>query len=130
MAEKKRVVVVGARGVFGSLLVRELADSFDVVEAPRGQLDFRNAFAVACTAALHQKGRSFADETLRVCGSLLGDADPSVQKDVGWALREASKSDEKAVFDLLAKRKGTIRPRILREGSEKLTAKQRAALGL
>ena len=54
MAEKKRVVVVGARGVFGSLLVRELADTYDVVEAPRGQLDFRNAFAVACTAGPFQ----------------------------------------------------------------------------
>jgi len=54
LAEKKRVVVVGARGVFGSLLVRELADSYDVVEAPRGQLDFSNAFAVACTAGPFQ----------------------------------------------------------------------------
>jgi len=54
LAEKKRVVVVGARGVFGSLLVKELASSYDVVEAPRGQLDFSNAFAVACTAGPFQ----------------------------------------------------------------------------
>ena len=40
--------------MFGSLLVRELADAYDVVEAPRGQLDFRNAFAVACTAGPFQ----------------------------------------------------------------------------
>ncbi|MDP9190758.1 MAG: hypothetical protein M3P06_03545 [Acidobacteriota bacterium] len=53
MAEKKRVVVVGARGVFGSLLVKELG-GYDVVEAPRGAPDFRNAFAVACTAGPFQ----------------------------------------------------------------------------
>jgi hypothetical protein len=54
LAEKKRIVVVGARGVFGSLLVKELAGSYDVVEAQRGQLDFSNAFAVACTAGPFQ----------------------------------------------------------------------------
>ena len=54
MAEKKRVVVVGARGVFGSLLVKVLADSYDVVEAQRGKLHFSNAFAVVCTAGPFQ----------------------------------------------------------------------------
>lgn len=54
MAEKKRVVVVGARGVFGSLLVNELRDRYDVVEPARGQHDFRDAFAVACTAGPFQ----------------------------------------------------------------------------
>ena len=54
MAEKKRVVVVGARGVFGTLLVRELRDRYEVVEPARGQHDFRNAFAVACTAGPFQ----------------------------------------------------------------------------
>jgi hypothetical protein len=54
LAEKKRVVVVGARGVFGSLLVRELGDAYEVLQPLRGQHDFRNAFAVACTAGPFQ----------------------------------------------------------------------------
>jgi len=50
----KRVVVLGARGVFGSLLVRELADKYDVVPQGRGEFDPHNAFAVACTAGPFQ----------------------------------------------------------------------------
>ncbi|HYI12881.1 MAG TPA: hypothetical protein VEK57_27785 [Thermoanaerobaculia bacterium] len=63
MAEKKRVVVAGARGVFGSLLVRELA-GYDVVATTRETLDLRDleavrnaaagAFAFACAAGPFQ----------------------------------------------------------------------------
>jgi hypothetical protein len=63
LAEKKRVVVAGARGVFGSLLVRELA-GYDVVPATRETLDLRDidavhkaatgAFAFACAAGPFQ----------------------------------------------------------------------------
>jgi hypothetical protein len=42
MAEKRRVVVVGHRGVFGSLLVRELSRDFEVGG------DVHGAYAVAC----------------------------------------------------------------------------------
>ena len=50
----KRVVVLGARGVFGSLLVRELEGKYDVVPAGRGAT-FESAFAVACTAGPFQQ---------------------------------------------------------------------------
>ena len=49
----KRVVVLGARGVFGSLLVRELS-RYEVVAQGRGELDPRGAYAVACTAGPFQ----------------------------------------------------------------------------
>jgi hypothetical protein len=70
MAEKKRVVVAGARGVFGSLLCAELEDAFDVVRTSRTPapgfvpLDVndvsavasavRGAFAFACAAGPFQ----------------------------------------------------------------------------
>jgi hypothetical protein len=55
MAAKKRVVVIGARGVFGTLLVRELAPHYEIVEVNRGMtFDPRGAFAVACTAGPFQ----------------------------------------------------------------------------
>jgi hypothetical protein len=54
LAEKKRIVIVGARGVFGSLLVNELRDAYEVIEPRRGEHDFRNAFAVVCTAGPFQ----------------------------------------------------------------------------
>lgn len=54
MAEKRRVVVVGARGVFGSLLAAELERDYDVVAGTRGDLDFRGAWAVACAAGPFQ----------------------------------------------------------------------------
>jgi hypothetical protein len=44
---KKRIVVAGARGVFGSLLVEELRDAYDVVPTTRETLDLRDAHAVA-----------------------------------------------------------------------------------
>jgi hypothetical protein len=49
-AEKKRVVVAGARGVFGSLLVTELADSYDVIATTRETLDLRDVAAVGHAA--------------------------------------------------------------------------------
>lgn len=50
----KRVVVLGARGVFGSLVVRELEAKYEVVPAGRGEYDPRGAFAIACTAGPFQ----------------------------------------------------------------------------
>jgi len=55
VAQKKRIVVVGARGVFGTHLVNELRDRYDVVAASRDGPDFREAFAVACTAGPFQQ---------------------------------------------------------------------------
>jgi hypothetical protein len=55
MAAKRRVVVVGPRGVFGSLLVRELSSDFEVIEGTRDRLDFRGAWAVACAAGPFQQ---------------------------------------------------------------------------
>ena len=49
-AEKRRVVVAGARGVFGSLLVDELRDAYDVVPTTRDTLDLRDVAAVAHAA--------------------------------------------------------------------------------
>ncbi|HVE70013.1 MAG TPA: hypothetical protein VNI54_01495 [Thermoanaerobaculia bacterium] len=63
-AKKRRVVVAGARGVFGSLLVDELRDAYDVVPTTRDTLDLndvdavaraaRDAFAFACCAGPFQ----------------------------------------------------------------------------
>jgi len=52
----KRIVVLGARGVFGSLLVRELTDKYEVIPMGRdwSGARFQRAFAVACTAGPFQ----------------------------------------------------------------------------
>ncbi len=69
MAEKKRIVVVGARGVFGTHLVNELRERYDIVCPPRGALDFRGAFAVACTAGpFQQLDRGMVREAVK-CGA-------------------------------------------------------------
>lgn len=80
MAAKRRVVVIGARGVFGSLLVRELANDFDVVAATRGNLDFRGAYAVACAAGpFQQLDRGMVREAVEAGAHWLDIAD-----DAGW----------------------------------------------
>jgi 3-methyladenine DNA glycosylase AlkD len=56
------------------------------------------------------------------------DAHPMVQKVVAWALREATKSDETAVFDFLKHWKNKASRKILREGPQKLSANLKAAL--
>ena len=50
MAAKRTVVVAGARGVFGSLLVEELREAYDVVPATREILDLSDLDAVAAFA--------------------------------------------------------------------------------
>ena len=50
MAAKKRVVVAGSRGVFGSLLVQELADAYEVIPTTRQTLDLRDVDAVGRAA--------------------------------------------------------------------------------
>ena len=50
MAAKKRIVIAGAGGVFGSLLCRELEADYDVVATTRATLDLRNPEAVANAA--------------------------------------------------------------------------------
>lgn len=65
MAAKRRVVVAGARGVFGSLIVEELRDAYDVVPTTREILDLSdldavaafalNAYAFVCAAGPFQK---------------------------------------------------------------------------
>ena len=51
-----------------------------------------------------------------------------IEKALGWALREASKSDAAAVASFLAEWKGKASRRVLREGSEKLDESTRAVL--
>lgn len=91
---------------------------------------WRRRFAVATTTVLNQKGRSDAKTTLNICERVIADDDKSVQKAVGWALREACKSDAAAVFALLRKHQSAMPRAILRESAQKLTAPQRVALGL
>lgn len=65
MAAKKRIVVAGSRGVFGTHLLAALGDPYDVVATTRETLDLRDldavaraargAFAFACTAGPFQQ---------------------------------------------------------------------------
>ncbi len=91
---------------------------------------WRRRFAVATTTVLNQKGRSDATMALNICERVITDDDKSVQKAVGWALREACKSDATAVFSLLKKHQSVMPRPLLRESAQKLSAPQRAALGL
>jgi 3-methyladenine DNA glycosylase AlkD len=56
------------------------------------------------------------------------DAEPVVQKAVGWALREATRSGENVVFAFLKNWKDNADPRIFREGSQKLSSDLKSAL--
>lgn len=89
---------------------------------------WRRRAAVASTTALNQKGRRLTGPTLQICRHVMAERDAGVKKAVGWALREATKSDPEAIYRFLLEWKSTAAPRILNEGSQKLTAGQRKAI--
>jgi|GEM_PF-1236670 len=113
----------------GALLVdenpRRVADLVDWTGSPN---PWRRRFTVATAAALNQKGRSNVDATLQICAQLLQDDAPMVRKTVGWALREACKKEPRAVFGFLYEKRNEAERSILREGSQKLPAEQRALI--
>jgi 3-methyladenine DNA glycosylase AlkD len=77
---------------------------------------------------LNQKGRSYPEETFRVCEPLLADPEPMVQKAVSWTIREVCKKNEPAAFEFLHQNKHKTHPRILREASKKLSSQHQAVL--
>jgi 3-methyladenine DNA glycosylase AlkD len=119
-----------AMNIAAPLASRAPALVLELVKWTRSDNPWRRRFAVACSAALNQRGRSLAAETLKVCAGLLDEKDAGVRKAVGWALREACKSDQLAVFDLLHENRTQMSRTILREGAQKLSSQQRADLGL
>lgn len=104
---------------------RRVADLVDWTRSPN---PWRRRFTVATAAALNQKGRSNVAATLQVCSHLLQDDTPTVRKAVGWALREASEKEPRAVFGFLYEQRAVTERSILREGSEKLPPEQRALI--
>lgn len=124
-----------AMGVAGEMVGRatgpqRAAWAGDLVAWAAAADPWRRRVAVATTTVLNQKGRSDASTALRVCAVVVADSDKSVRKAVGWALREACKSDAGAVFAWLSERKDTMPRTVLRESAAKLPASQRKLLGL
>jgi 3-methyladenine DNA glycosylase AlkD len=73
--------------------------------------------AIIATAALNQKDRENAAPTLKICVHVMTEKDAGVKKVMGWALREATKIDPKAVCDFLISRRAEAKRRIPNEGS-------------
>lgn len=117
-----------AMGVACPVLAKDLSLLKDVRGWVKSRNRWRRRFALATVAALNQKGRSHAGETLEICDGALKEEEPIVQKAVEWALREACKSDERAVFDFLSSRKDRIHPKILRGALPKLAPAHQTAL--
>jgi 3-methyladenine DNA glycosylase AlkD len=79
--------------------------------------------ALVCTVALNNRtrgGRGDVPRTLEVCRMLLADRDDMVVKAMSWALRELSKRDRTAAADFLARHRGELAPRVVRELTNKL----------
>jgi 3-methyladenine DNA glycosylase AlkD len=79
--------------------------------------------ALVCTVALNNRargGRGDTARTLAVCELLVRDRDDMVVKAMSWALRELSKRDPDAASDFLARYRGALAPRVVRELTNKL----------
>lgn len=117
-----------AMNVAGELVAIDLRITNELVIWARSENKWRRRFAVATVTVLNQKGRRHIKETLAVCDPLMTDAEPVVQKAVAWALREATRSDESAVFNFLKSWKENANPKIFREGSQKLPGNLKSIL--
>lgn len=117
-----------AMSVGAALVAKDLSLVDELVAWTSSGNLWRRRFTVATAAALNHKGRRLSDEALRICQPLLGDSETMVRKAVGWALREASKHDADAVYQLLLANKTRAHRSVLREGSAKLRPKQRETL--
>lgn len=124
-----------AMGVAGEMLGRAVPQQKeawlrDLEKWTRSPNPWRRRFAVVTTTVLNQRGRSDSRATLRICECVIADGDKSVQKGMAWALREACKSDPAAVFALLKQHRTTMSRLVMRQSAAKLTASQRATLGV
>ena|SRR5215213_113533 len=92
--------------VAGEVVARDLRLAKDLVIWASSDKGWGRRFAGASTMVLKQKGRRHVKESLAVFEPSMIDGQPVVQKAVGWALREATRSDEKLVFAFLKRWKG------------------------
>jgi len=117
-----------AMNVLGEIVAGDLGETARLEKWAKSKNPWRRRAAIASTTALNQKGRAHAAPTLAVCRHVMAEKDSGVKKAVGWALREATKSDAKAVHAFLLSRKDTAERRILNEGSQKLSPAQRKTI--
>ena len=119
-----------ASNVTGAMVAANLGLVDELLKLTTSENPWQRRFALSNGAELHHKGRHHPAETLRICEQLVGDRDPNVRKALGWALKEASQNAPERVFGFLLDHRKVIHASALRDAAEKLSAEQRAQLGL
>lgn len=76
--------------------------------------------AAAVTLILPARRGEFLQEVFSIADILLMDKDDLVQKGYGWMLKEASRKNQKQVFDYIMKNKGRMPRTALRYAIEKM----------
>ncbi len=110
-----------ASQVSGAVIAANLVLVDRLVELTRSDNPWKRRFALATASELNHKGRAHPAESMRVCLPLLADAEPTVRKAVGWALKEASKKAGAEVFEFLLTHRQQMPASVLREASDKLS---------
>jgi 3-methyladenine DNA glycosylase AlkD len=114
--------------VIGEIVAANLDETARLEKWAKAKNPWRRRAAIASTTELNQKGRKHAGPTLDICNHVMTEKDTGVRKAVGWALREATKSEPEAVFEFLLSWRDRAERRILNEGSQKLSAERRKSL--
>ncbi len=115
-------------GIIGEVVAADLKLVDKLVTWAQSPDRWRRRAALAASTSLNRKGRKYAAEALRICEPAMTDDDRMVENAVGWALREATKTDADVVARFLAEWKDKASRRVLRAGSKKLDAAIRNAL--
>lgn len=110
-----------ASRISGEIVAKDLALLDNLLDWTESENLWRRRSALAVTSALNQKGRSHVEAALKVAERVMNDKEAMVQKAASWTLKEASKKDERQVFEYLLKWKDRANPRIIKEGAEKLS---------
>ena len=104
--------------VIGEIVAANLDETARLEKWAKAKNPWRRRAAIASTTALNQKGSKHAGPTLDICTHVMTEKDTCVRKAVGWALREATKSEPEAVFEFLLSWRDRAERRILNEGSQ------------
>ena len=117
-----------ASNVSGRLIVANLELVDRLIALTKAGDPWTRRFAIATASELNHRGRSHPEQALQICEPLLDDPARTVRQAVGWAIREASKKDERRVFEFLRRHRRAMRPAVLKDASGKLSPERRAEL--
>lgn len=103
--------------LIGRVYLNEREDLYELIEQWSEDADM---WIRRCSLLVHNKHKDKTDgeQLFRFCKKMAHESDFFIRKAIGWALREYSKTNPKAVRAFIKKNSGRLSPLSIREGSK------------